>query len=369
MHKHHNFKTGLIISIILFIIIICVVLFQMLPIKRNSVSNNKIEIALLTDSEGTNDDSYNQYSYTGVKEYCSSNKVKYEVFTPVDSTIESYLSSIDDAVKCGAKLIICSNPTLSEAVYQAQSRYDDVYFVLVDCIPTSGDGLIKKVSPNVIPLLFDHDESGFIAGYCSVIAGHKNLAVLYNSEDTTESHYYWGYIQGASYAAKELDIDITIKVKDIAYEREGYATNFAKNAFASDTEIILTCNNIVRKKVNAQAKKFENRYYVNAGSNANNTSRAYGSVVKNIAAAVHFCIQSYFDGSEDILDNGNMILNSANNAIYFELNDDVISDFPMDKYNSMYKKLSNGDILIISDTTVEIDDLELTNTTVKIITS
>lgn len=367
MNKHHKFKTGLFISVLMLIVVIAIcgqMYGTATPGEKKHPSEFKIDIALLTDSAGVEDDSYNQYSYQGLKRYCKDENVKYKVFTPKTPDSEDCLSSVDDAVKMGAKLIVCSSPNLSETVYQAQDRYSDVSFILVDCMPSSSDGYITKVTANVTSLVFDDDESGFIAGYASVISGYKDLAILYDSENITDVHYYYGFVQGAEYAAKEIDGNVKIKVRDICGQNEKYPARMARRYYSKGTDLILTCNQTVCKMVNSQAKKYEGAVVINAGSNMNKYKAVAGSVVKNIEEAVYLYVKTYSEG-DDLESQDVVTFDAKNNAVCFEPNDKVLDDFNMEKYKMMYKLLSNGEIVLISDTTVSIEDLELTKVTVK----
>ena len=85
MNKHHKFKTGLFISVLMLIVVIAIcgqMYGTATPCEKKHPSEFKIDIALLTDSAGVEDDSYNQYSYQGLKRYCKDENVKYKVFTP-----------------------------------------------------------------------------------------------------------------------------------------------------------------------------------------------------------------------------------------------------------------------------------------------
>ncbi len=367
MDKRHKFITGLCISILMLIvvIVICVQMYgTATPGNKQHPSESNIDIALLTDSEGVEDSSYNQYSYEGLKKYCKESDVAYKVFTPKTSENEECLSTVDDAVKMGVKLIVCSSPNLSETVYQAQDRYSDVSFILVDCMPSSSDGYITKVTPNVTSLVFDDDESGFIAGYSAVISGYREMAVLYDAENTTDVHYYYGFVQGAEYAALEINENVNIKARDISTEDEKYPMRIARRYYSKGTQLIMTCNQSVCRLVNSQAKKYEGAVVINAGCNLNKYKAVAGSVVKNIEEAVYSYVKTYSEG-DDLESEDVVTFNATNNAVCFEPNETILTNFDTEKYEKMYKRLARGKIMLISDTTVTIEDLELTNVTVK----
>lgn len=362
MNKHHTFKTGLLISILLIFIVLCYGIYSRLFLTSKSNTKDSIDVALITDSSDIDDSSYNQCAYEGIKEYCDEENIAYAYYKPMDTSAESLLSSVDEAVKKGAELIICPDSALSETVYQAQDRYEDVYFILVDSEPANNDGSVTQTGENVTSLLFDDDESGFLAGYTSVLCGYTQLSAIFNSDSNSDMHYYYGFLQGANYAAKESGIAITIKSRDICSAGNEYVSKYAAKAFSKGTELLFTCNKKVCESANKKAEKY-NGFIINAGADMTDLSCVLGSVTKDIGNAVYLELKSYYTGT--FCGGTCTTFNTSNNGITFQKNDKILKDFPQEKYDKMYQGLADGSILMISDTTVTTEDLNLTNVTLK----
>lgn len=362
MNKHHTFKTGIFISIFLALILICLGIFTKLFFTSKTIKKDAISVALITNSADINDSSYNQCAYEGMKNYCENNNIKYTYYKPMDSTAESGLSSIDEAVKNGAELIICSDSDLSQTVYQAQDRYEDTYFILVNSEPVSSDGSVIKMEENVTSLLFDDDESGFLAGYSCVSLGYKNISVIYNSNTTSDMHYYYGFIQGANYSAKENNINITIGSRDICSASDDYIPKYAGKSYSTGTEIIFTCNNDICETVSSQAEK-NGGLVMNAGNSMINLPCVAASITKNVSNAVYREVEAFFSGEF----NGGTAttFNTSNDGLTLVLNKDLTKDFPQEKYDNVYTGLSDDSIMLISDTTMDLEDLNLSNVTIK----
>ena len=64
------------------------------------------ELALITDVGDIDDQSFNQFSYEGVKKYGDENGVTYKYYKPAEGTTDACVAAIDLAVKGGAKLIV-----------------------------------------------------------------------------------------------------------------------------------------------------------------------------------------------------------------------------------------------------------------------
>ena len=78
------------------------------------------------------------------------------------------LSTIDDAVDNGAKVVVTPGFNFSGALYQAQEKYPDVKFVTIDFEPQKDGSGETKVGDNTVSYLFSEQESGYVAGYAAV---------------------------------------------------------------------------------------------------------------------------------------------------------------------------------------------------------
>ena len=91
-----------------------------------SGGDDTYEIAMITDSGSVTDKSFNQSAYEGVKEFGEKNDISYKYYAPKDTDQAGLLSTIDDAVDNGAKVVVTPGFNFSGALYQAQEKYPDV---------------------------------------------------------------------------------------------------------------------------------------------------------------------------------------------------------------------------------------------------
>ena len=71
-----------------------------------SGGDDTYEIAMITDSGSVTDKSFNQSAYEGVKEFGEKNDISYKYYAPKDTDQAGLLSTIDDAVDNGAKVVL-----------------------------------------------------------------------------------------------------------------------------------------------------------------------------------------------------------------------------------------------------------------------
>ena len=113
-----------------------------------------------------------------MKKYAEENGISYKYYQPQEGTTDSYLETIGLAIEGGAKLVVCPGFLFEEPVYLAQDQYKDVHFILLDGEPHSGDYSEYRTEANTMPILFQEDEPGFLAGYAAVKDGYTKLGFL-----------------------------------------------------------------------------------------------------------------------------------------------------------------------------------------------
>ena len=133
---------------------------------------------MVTDLGTIDDKSFNQGAWEGLTRYAEENSISYKYYQPQEGTTDSYLETIGLAVEGGAKLIVCPGFLFEEPVFLAQDEYPDVTFILLDGEPHSGDYSEYRTNDNVMPILFQEDEAGFLAGYAAVKEGYTKLGFM-----------------------------------------------------------------------------------------------------------------------------------------------------------------------------------------------
>ena len=169
-------------------------------LKGGNANNNKeangFEIAVLIDLGPIDDKSFNQGSWEGVKEYAEHHGISYKYYRVPDKDIDSYMNTIDLAVKGGAKLIVTPGYMFEPAIYKAQDIYTNVHFILIDGEPQDGTYTDYKTSPNTSAILYSEEEAGFLAGYAIVKEGYTNLGFMGGFAHPAVVRFGYGFVQG-----------------------------------------------------------------------------------------------------------------------------------------------------------------------------
>ena len=140
-------------------------------------ADGSYELALVTDLGTIDDKSFNQGAWEGMERYAKENNISYKYYQPQEGTTDSYIETIGLAIEGGAKLVVCPGFLFEEPVYIVQDQYPDVCFILLDGEPHDAD-YNYKTNDNVMPILFQEDQAGYLAGYECVKDGYTKLGFM-----------------------------------------------------------------------------------------------------------------------------------------------------------------------------------------------
>ncbi|MEI0488381.1 BMP family ABC transporter substrate-binding protein [Brachyspira pulli] len=339
----------------IFILIVIAAVFAsvMLCCKGNENSNN-FEIAVLIDLGTVDDKSFNQGSWEGVKDYAENYGITHKYYKVPDKDIESYLNTIELAVKGGAKLIVTPGYMFEPAIYKAQDLYTNVHFILIDGEPQDGTYTDYKTATNTIAILYAEEEAGFLAGYAIVKEGYKNLGVLAGVAHPAVIRFGYGFVQGAEYAANELQLpknSINIKYTYVGnYDASPENQTLATSWYKSGTEVIFAPAGGAAYSVMSAA---ENNNGLVIGVDVDQSFESptvITSSMKMIRESVYNAVASYYNNTFD--GGKTVILDAKVNGVGLPMNTSKFKVFTETDYNYIYNQLIKKSIKILKDTDV-----------------
>lgn len=311
---------------------------------------DEVKIGLVTDVGTIDDESFNQAAWNGVEEYAEANDISYAYYQPAADSDEERLASIRQAVNRGAEIIICPGYMFAEVITESQTTYPDVKFVFLDGTP-------NNIQSNVHSILYKEEQAGFLAGYAIVKDGYRELGFLGGSAVPAVQRYGYGFVQGAEYAAKELDVDVNLKY---TYGGQFYGDpNITANMegwYSAGTEVVFACGGGIYTSAVEAAKKYNGKVI------GVDTDQAYidpdiiiTSAMKKLKESVIDTLTSYFEGNWD--DIGGKVatlgLSTENNFVGLPTNEESwrFNTFTVAEYNTVVNKIIDGTIAISDDTT------------------
>ena len=335
-----------------------------------SETSDGYELALVTDLGTIDDKSFNQGAWEGMKKYAEENGISYKYYQPQEGTTDSYLETIGLAIEGGAKLVVCPGFLFEEPVYLAQDQYKDVHFILLDGEPHSGDYSEYRTEANVMPILFQEDEPGFLAGYAAVKDGYTKLGFLGGMAVPAVIRYGYGFAEGADYAANEMGVDgIEIMYNYTgAFAATPEAQSMAASWYQNGTEVIFGCGGAVGNSVMAAAEEKSAKVIGVDVDQSYESDTVVTSAMKQLSVSVYDGVRDFYAGS--FPGGKTSIFSAKNDGIGLPMETSKFTKFTQADYDAVYAQLKDGKITLVQpseDNNDPTKDLKLEKTTLNFV--
>lgn len=324
------------------------------------------ELALVTDLGTIDDKSFNQGAWEGLKKYAEENGISYKYYQPQEGTTDSYIETIGLAIEGGAKLVVCPGFLFEEPVYTVQKQYPDVHFILMDGEPHDAD-YNYETAENVMPILFQEDQAGYLAGYAVVKDGYTKLGFMGGMAVPAVIRYGYGFVQGADAAAQELGVDVEMMYNYTGnFSATPEAQAMAASWYQNGTEVIFGCGGQVGNSVMAAAEEAGAKVVGVDVDQSGESDTIITSAMKKLSVSIYDGIKAYYDGS--FPGGKTTVFTAENDGVGLPMETSKFEKFTQADYDALFAKLQGGEITIqngIDDSTTA--DLTLGKTTVKFV--
>lgn len=178
----------------------------------------KFSVGMVTDAGTIDDKSFNQGTWEGVVKAGRDLGLETKYLKPVGTTEADYIKEIGNLYDAGVKFIVTPGFKFETAIFQAQTRYADAKFVLIDGAPHAGDWN-AVVGPNTVSIFFAEHEAGFMAGVAAALQIQTGEAgFIGGMEIPPVQKFNWGWQQGIAYANANLGTSVTLKPENVIYQ-------------------------------------------------------------------------------------------------------------------------------------------------------
>lgn len=303
-------------------------------------------IAMITDAGDIDDESFNQGTWEGIVEYAEANDITHKYYRPALVSDEAYLETIDLAVEGGAEIIVTPGFLFEVAIYNAQTTYPDINFVLIDGVPHAGDYATYNIESNTQSILFDEHESGFLAGYAAVAEGYTDLGFMGGIAVPAVVRFGVGFVAGAFTAADELGVTITFpqnrfeylgnfdasdehKVKALAWFEEGTEVIFAA-AGGAGTSVMSAAEDVGAVAIGVDV----DQSYI--------SETVLTSAMKDLGTAVQGALVDHFEGT--FVGGDTIQMNASNDGVALPMETSRFETFTQTDYDTLYARIPNFDI-------------------------
>ena len=306
------------------------------------------EIYMITDKGDINDKSFNQGTWEGIQAWCAANGKECQYLKPADATTDDYVTSIEQAVQGGAKVVVTPGFLFEEPIYMVQDQYPDVTFILIDGNPHNADYSDYKTADNTVGILFSEEQVGYLAGYAAVKDGNTELGFLGGQAVPAVVRYGYGFVQGADAAAAELGAKVNMKY----FYTGGFAATPEAQAMAAGwynggTQVIFACGGSVGNSAMAAAEANNGKVIGVDVDQSGESATVISSAMKGLASAVEQMLDAYYAGT--FPGGQNLTLGAAEDAVGLPMDTSKWESFSQADYDALFAKLADGSITLKKD--------------------
>ena len=345
-------------------------------------SEEKMKVAMLTDSGDITDQSFNQMTYEACKAWGKENDIEFNYYKPQSDSDEARTASVDQAVADGANVIVLSGYVFAPTVIDESDLYSEVKFLALDV--SAGDICEKGIGEgydynpdhynvtdyynedNVYCCTYQEELSGFMAGYAAVMLGYRHLGFLGGMSVPAVNRYGYGYVQGADAAAKELGITDEVQVEYVCggqFYGDADITAYMDTWYGSKgVEVVFACGGgIYTSAAEAAVKTGGKVIGVDSDQSATIDDYKEGLTVTSAMKGLQVTIDNVLDA---ILDNEwdkyvgkieNLGMESPDPAEnYVQLPEETTQwdgTFTKEDYQKLVQRMYNGEYEVSSDST------------------
>lgn len=248
---------------------------------------NVIKVAMVTDTGGVNDESFNQSTWAGLqkaeKEF---GKDKVKVRYLESNRDADYVPNIESLYEEGNDIIIGVGFKLQSAIKEASKNYPEQQFALIDSVVEA---------ENVTSLLFEDNVSAYLTG---LIAGRmtetNKVGFIGGIESEVLDRFDYGFQAGVKDSNPEAE---TLRQYTNSFTDSAKGKDIAANMHNKNADIILTAAGACGIGAIEAAKENNKKAIgVDQDQNALAPENVITSAMKNIDAAVFNLIKSKVDG-------------------------------------------------------------------------
>lgn len=345
-------------------------------------SEEKMKVAMVTDSGDITDQSFNQMTYEACKAWGKENDIEFNYYKPQSDSDEARTASVDQAVADGANVIVLSGYVFAPTVIDESDLYPEVKFLALDV--SAGDICEKGIGEgydynpdhynvtdyynedNVYYCTYQEELSGFMAGYAAVMLGYRHLGFLGGMSVPAVNRYGYGYVQGADAAAKELGITDEVQVEYVCggqFYGDADITAYMDTWYGSKgVEVVFACGGgIYTSAAEAAVKTGGKVIGVDSDQSATIDDYKEGLTVTSAMKGLQVTIDNVLDA---ILDNEwdkyvgkieNLGMESPDPAEnYVQLPEETTQwdgTFTKEDYQKLVQRMYNGEYEVSSDST------------------
>ena len=305
------------------------------------------DVAFVTDVGNIDDQSFNQYTWAGVQQFCADNGLTANYYKPSEDSDAARVEQMDNAVKDGAKVVVMAGYLFAAALEKAQTKYPDVSFLALDV--STGD--LASPAKNTALITYKEEQAGYLAGYAAVTDGYKELGFLGGMAVPAVIRYGYGFVQGAEQAAKDTGAsDVHIKYW---YSGSFVATDDIKakmdSWYSEGTEVVFACGGSICNSCLAAAQANNGKMIGVDVDQSNLDPCVITSAMKALSNSVIVTLTDAKANDwkfSDAYAGKETTLGAAEDCVGLPMESSVFTTFNQEQYDKLFTSLVDGSLVV-----------------------
>ena len=312
-------------------------------------SDGKYQVAFITDVGQLKDKSFNQGTYDGVKLFAAANGKSYKYYQPAngnEATDDDRIDAMKLACENGAEVVVAAGFMQEGALKAAAEAYPDVNFVFIDGYPIGFD--------NVAGIAFQEEQSGYLAGYATVMEGYTKLGFTGGGGGTNPAcqRFGYGFVQGAEAAAAAKGVKVEVNYSWLygaSFSASPELQTMATGWYANGTEVIFACGGSMFQSV-ASAASAEDGKVVGVDVDQSGDSPAViTSAMKGLADATVWAIGKHYAGEFAEIGGTSTSLGAKDNAVCLPTATWSLQNWSVADYEALFADIVAGKVTVSAD--------------------
>ena len=348
---------------------------------EDNIEAESYEIAFVTDVGALHDKSFNEGTWNGVKLYAAQNDKTYKYYQPAndaEATDDDRFEAMSQAVANGAKVVVCAGYLQEAAIRRAATEFPEVNFIFIDGYSLNDEA--GNVLANVAGVNFNEEQCGYLAGYAVVKEGFTQLGFSGGGGGTNAAccRYGYGYLQGASAAAEEMGVDVTVNYSwqyGGAFQASPELQSMIAGWYTNGTEIVFACGGSMFSSITSAASANDGWVIGVDVDQSSQSDTVVTSAMKGIDQAAILCLGHHYDGTWEEVGGKTTTLGAAQDAVGLPTDTWSLENFSVEEYETLFASIKDGSLVIDAEYPVDdsgMDDAaslngELPNITINVI--
>ena len=221
---------------------------------------------------------------------------------------------------------------------------------------------------NTMPIIFNEEVSGFLAGYSMVAEGFRHFGFIGGIPYEAVKDYGYGFAQGINYASKRLNVKSNLKYTYAnTFEEADEIIDLSRNWYKNGCEVIFSCGGAICNSIIASANRYK-WYVIGVDTDQSSDSSAfYTSAMKLVSKAIDDSLSLIYEDNFDLTNAKS--LDFKNRYVDLEYDNSLFEIFKKPTLNALKEKLFNKEIEVKRSTPNinDLSDLELDNVNLEIV--